>query len=198
MPDPFLRTLEAHLIPHQQAHAFITQHHYARSAANTSVYAIGLFSPAPNNDFLLGAQLWMPTTPTVARSLAARYAPDLPNPPAQVLALSRLALIPQLPTNTASRFLALARTTIIDRTRWPILVTWADTNQGHQGTIYRADNWIQDSTTSGGDVYRDPQRNNQQVARRATRSRTRQEMLDLGYTPAPSRPKIRFVRPPGY
>lgn len=196
MPDSFLSALEAHLIPHSLAVSLIRQHHYARSAANTSVYAIGLFSP--HEDFLLGAQLWMPTTPTVARSLYARHAPNLPlhDAPSHVLALSRLALVPGLPTNSASAFLRRGRL-LVDRTRFPILVTWADTAQGHQGTIYRADNWLLDSTTAGADTYLDPARNNQQVSRKATRSRTVQEMYAAGYVRAPKAHKLRFVRTPG-
>lgn len=193
MPDAYLRSLEARVISHSQAVEVIRAHHYARSAANTSVLAAGLFD---SDGTLLGAQLWMPTTPTVARSLTRRYAQDIADrdAPARVLALSRFALVPGLPTNAATRFLALGRR-LIDRERYPVLVTWADTNQGHDGTIYRADNWICDSTTSGGDVYLDPV-TGRQVARRATRTRTAAEMIALGYVRAGSLPKIRYVRPP--
>lgn len=194
MPDEFLRALTATRAPHAECAALIREHHYAGSCANTSVYAIGLFHP--DRDDILGAQLWMPTTPTVARSLTRRHVPTISDEdaPRRVLALSRLALVPGLPTNTASRFLALGRR-LVDRDRFPLLVTWADTNQGHDGTIYRADNWLCDNRTSGGDVYRDPV-TGRQVARRATRTRTATEMRNLGYVRAGSLPKIRYVRLP--
>lgn len=69
--------------------------------------------------------------------------------PAGPLMLTRLAVHPDVPTNGAS-FLLGRSMKMIDRQTWPVLVTYADTGQGHTGAIYKATNWTYDGM--GGSV----------------------------------------------
>jgi hypothetical protein len=69
---------------------------------------------------------------------------------------------------------------LIDRSRWPCLVTYADEAQGHTGAIYRAVNWEYIGRTKPERVYLDDDR--RMIARKAgNKTRTHQQMLDLGY-----------------
>lgn len=65
------------------------------------------------------------------------------------LMLTRLVVAPDVPTNGAS-FLLGRSMKLIDRDRWPVLVTYADTGQSHTGAIYKATNWTFDGV--GGHV----------------------------------------------
>src|SRR5690606_40873349 len=79
-------------IPHRDAVAFITEHHYAKGAANTSVARYGLYQQEGGE--LLGAILYMPPPGQAAKAAN----PDCPE---RVLALSRLAIAPAAPKNAA-------------------------------------------------------------------------------------------------
>jgi hypothetical protein len=59
-----------------------------------------------------------------------------------VLSLSRLVVVPGVPKNACS-FLIRHSMRLIDRERWPCLLSYADEWQGHEGTIYRAAGWVE-------------------------------------------------------
>jgi hypothetical protein len=42
---------------------------------------------------------------------------------------------------------------LIDRTRWPVLLTYADSGQGHTGAIYLAAGWTRDGEGGGWNYY---------------------------------------------
>jgi hypothetical protein len=63
--------------------------------------------------------------------------------PAGPLMLTRFVLDPEAPKNSASFFLRHS-VRLIDRTTWPVLVSYADTGRGHTGAIYRAAGWTHD------------------------------------------------------
>lgn len=158
--------------------------HYAGGAPNTSTYRHGLYQ----RDVLLhgdayGLTLWLPPTRAAAEAIAGDRWQG-------VLALSRLAVAPEVPTNGAS-FLLGRSMRLIDRDRWPVLVTYADTNQGHTGAIYRATNWRCDGPVPAGDVWL---KDGVQMGRkRGARSLSVAEMRAAGFERAPAAPKIRFV-----
>lgn len=170
---------------HGEAEQIIRQFHYSQSCPNTSTYRHGLYSAA-DGIFALpyGVALWIPPTRTAAEHLAGS---DWQG----VLSLSRLVVIPDVPTNGAS-FLLGRSMRMIDRRRWPVLVTYADTNQGHTGAIYRATNWRCDGEVPAGDVWESPT-GSLQGRKRGRFTRTADEMRQLGFTRRPSSPKIRFV-----
>ena len=169
---------------HDIAVRLIRAWHYTRGASNTSTYRHGLYRAEFGLGDPYGVALWIPPMPTTAGAVAGD---DWQG----VLALSRLVVDPELPTNAAS-FLLGRSMRLIDRKRWPVLVTYADTGQGHTGAIYRATNWRCDGEVPAGDVWLDG------AGRMTSRKHggftyTSGQMRDRGYTKAPSLPKIRFV-----
>jgi hypothetical protein len=167
---------------HAACSAFIVSTHYAAGTANTSVARHGLYRQGESD--LMGVAMWMPPTPTAARAVAGDQWRG-------VLALSRLAVAEGQPTNAAS-FLLGAAMRMVDRERWPVLLTYADTRLGHTGAIYKATNWTCEGMTPAGDVWLMPD-GSQRGRKRGGRNISAAEMREMGATPAPKAPKIRYV-----
>ena len=167
---------------HGEAVAFLRSHHYAKSAPNTSTYRHGIY-PVGLFGRLAGVALWIPPTKAAAQVVAGD---DWQG----VLSLSRLAIEPDMPTNAAS-FLLGRSMRLIDRDRWPVLVTYADTAQGHTGAIYRATNWMCDGEVPAGDTWVMPD-GSQCGRKRGGRTLTAAEMRAIGAERSASLPKIRF------
>ncbi len=148
------------------------QHHYARGGSNTAVYRHGLFLKEkvlfdPN---CMGIAWWLPPTKSAA---LATYPPNWRG----VLCLSRLVIAPGVPKNACS-FLLAASMRMIDRERWPCLVTYADEWQGHYGGIYKATNWDYVGRTKPQAVW---VLGDRMISRKAgPKTRTKTEMLSLG------------------
>ena len=68
------------------------------------------------------------------------------------LQLSRLVVRPDAPKNAAS-FLLRRSMGLLDRRQWPVLLTYADSGQGHTGAIYRATGWVPDGKCGGWNYY---------------------------------------------
>lgn len=170
---------------HDAAEHLIRLMHYSHSCPNTSTYRHGLYAVA--DGFLAplqGVALWIPPTKTAGQAIAGD---DWQG----VLSLSRLVVAPEVPTNGAS-FLLGRSMRKIDRKRWPVLVTYADTNQGHTGAIYKATNWRMDGPVPAGDVWETA--GGQLVGRkRGGFTLTAEQMRGRGCVKRPSAPKIRFV-----
>lgn len=98
---------------------------------------------------------------------------------ARPLSLSRLVVDDSVPTNGASFLIGRSIRQIRATGKWVALVTFADESQKHTGQIYRATNWRAVGKTKPYPLWVD--RRGRQVARLATRSRTRAEMEALGY-----------------
>ena len=107
-----------------------------------------------------------------------------------MLALSRLVVVPGVPSNAAG-FL-LARSMKLLPPRWHTLVTWADTRHGHDGTLYRAANW-EYAGLMRGSSHTFVDATGRQVAVKAKRTRSHAEMEALGYTRLPPAPKHKFI-----
>lgn len=168
-PGPVARRSDyvARDAPLAEAALLIRAEHYARGCANTAVYCHGLYRAGT----LVGAALWMPPTKPCAQSVHADWR--------RVLALSRLAVSPAEPQNAASLLIGASVRLIRRARRWAALVTFADESQGHTGTIYRATNWTYLGRTRPEARWVDSA--GRQVARLATRSRTRAQMEALGH-----------------
>jgi hypothetical protein len=150
----------------------VKRFHYAGRGSNTGVYRHGLFRKGEElMEFnCIGVAWWIPPTKSAA---LATY----PDNWQGVLCLSRLVLDPLVPKNGAS-FLMSASMRLIDRVKWPCLVTYADTLQGHTGAIYRATNWDYVGVTKPERAYFI---DGIMVSRkRGPRTFTHQEMLDQG------------------
>jgi hypothetical protein len=162
----------------------VEAHHYARGGSNTATYRHGLFRKGAFwEEECLGIAWWIPPTKSAG-------AASFPQNPQGVLALSRLVIVPGVPKN-ACTFLLSRSVKLIDRKRWPCLVTYADDWRGHSGGIYRAANWsyvgktTPEATFTIGGVM---------TARKAGgHTRTRAEMALLGAQYEGSHAKHKFM-----
>lgn len=169
-------------VPLKVVQDFIRQHHYAGGGSNTATYRHGLFKKG--DDMCLGVAWWIP--PTKSAALAT-----FPEDWQSVLSLSRLALHPSVPKNGASFLLGQSRK-LIDKARWRCFVTYADEWQGHDGGIYKADNWTYIGRTKPERTY---VKDGVMTARKAgPKTRTHSEMLALGAELIGSFSKHKFVR----
>jgi hypothetical protein len=169
-------------LPMSEAAELVREHHYSKSCANTSVACHGLYH---RDDYMtpMGAALWMPPTPNAARTVAEDWR--------SVLCLSRLVILPDVPTNGAS-FLLGRSMQLLDRERWPVLLTYADTRHGHSGAIYRATNWQEVGEVKAGDQWIGPF-GEQRGRKRGPRNLSVAELEAAGFTRLPAAPKIKFV-----
>lgn len=119
----------------------IQQFHYSRdygggaAARHVLVPTVSVWAgPA------MGAAVWHPAV------YAMRRYGVLP------LQLSRLVVRPEAPKNAAS-FLLRWSMRLLDRSVWPVLITYADSGQGHTGAIYKATGWAADGSGGGWNYY---------------------------------------------
>ena len=157
--------------------------HYSHGTSNTSVYCHGLF---PRDWFwateAVGVAIWLPPTKTAAQSFSENWR--------GVLALSRLAVQDEIPTNAESFFIRHSMD-LVDRKRWPVLISYADEWRGHTGAIYEASGWTECGRTKPERTY---VLNGRMISRKAgPKTRTHSEMLALGAECVGSFRRIRFV-----
>jgi hypothetical protein len=153
------------------ARRLVRTYHYARGASNTATYLHGLFRAGSFwEEDCLGCAWWIPPTRSAAE---ATYPKDW----CGVLSLSRLVVAPEVPTNGASYLIGRSMR-LIDRERWPCLVTYADEWRGHSGAIYLAANWTPVGKTAPESTW---VLNGRMLSRKAgDHTRTAAEMRDLG------------------
>ena len=167
--------------------AFIEAHHYSHSAARAVSYLHGLFTP---EGALVGVAWWMvPIRP--AAVYAARICGS--GDEKGVLNLSRLVIYPDQGVGAASWFLS-ASIRLIDRSRWPVLLTFADSGEGHGGQIYQATNWIYAGASAAGDTWVHKVTGEQRGRKRFDRTYSAAEMRAMGFEKRPPEPKHRYVR----
>jgi len=167
------------------ARRLVERYHYAGRASNTATYLHGLF---PKGSFwnaeCVGVAWWIPPTKSAA---LATYPRDWKG----VLALSRMVIVPGVPKNACS-FLLARSMKLIDRERWPCLVTYADTYQGHVGTIYKAANWVCLGYTKKYETYVLP--DGKRIAKkRGNMTRTKRQMEEMGARLMGYHRRIKFV-----
>lgn len=156
-----------------QSKELIRKYHYARGGSHTGVFFHGLFDRRFGDDWLLGVAQWLPPTRVAAESVNKGEWQ-------RVLALSRLVIDPGVPKNACS-FLISKSIRLIERTgNWSTIVTYADESQGHLGTIYLAANFQYVGRMPATPRWVDPT-TGRQVATLSTKTRTKQQMIDLGY-----------------
>lgn len=168
------------------AEQLVIDNHYARGASNTATYLHGLYPVG----WLwyrqcVGVAWWLPPTKSCAQSWAGDAWEG-------VLCLSRFVIEPEVPSNAAS-FLLSKSLKMIDRTRWPVLITYADSWRGHTGMIYRAVGAEHCGETKPEAVYTI---NGRMTARKAgPKTRTHAEMLALGamFEGRHSKSRFRFL-----
>lgn len=147
--------------------ALIARYHYAGGASNTVTACHGLIHR--ETGAVRGVAWWIPPT----RDAAAAHWPI----PEEVLSLSRLVILPDSPTNAAT-FLMMRSVALLDA-RWRCLVTYADTERGHTGQIYKAAGWEDRGPSAPTPVWVDA--NGRRVAKKAGhRTRTMAQMTEIG------------------
>ena len=114
------------------ASALVAAHHAYGGAANTAVACFGVVERSR----LVAAYVWMPAAAGVWRKVS-------PSAPGAALALSRMVAVPREARDLRhiSRPLRRQMRALLDRGRWPVLVTYSDESQGHTGHVYRCSGW---------------------------------------------------------
>ncbi len=130
------------LIKAAEVRALCERHHAYGSAGDVFTYAFGVFEEGA----LVAAYAWQPPPPGTADAVC-------PEAPQGVLALSRMVAVPsnERRLRHVSKPLRRQMLTLIDRTRWPVLVTYSDEGLGHSGHVYKCSGWT--STERAERVY---------------------------------------------
>jgi hypothetical protein len=108
------------------------KHHGYGAASATKTYAFAVYEDGKP----IAAFAWQPPPVGAAKSVC-------PEAPSGVLALSRMVAVDRSERKLAhiSRPLRRQMRVIIDRGRWPVLVTYHDEGQGHTGHVYKCNGW---------------------------------------------------------
>lgn len=119
-------------IPISEVDALCKQFHAYGGASSTATYAFGVYEGST----LVAAYAWQPPPAGAAKAVN-------PYAPYAVLALSRMVAVPreQRSLKHVSKPLMLQMKRLIDRTRWPSLVTYSDEGLGHSGYVYASSGW---------------------------------------------------------
>ncbi len=131
IPSPALQSIRVQPIPFVAAKRILVKHHYLHSLPGGTKLAFGTFVEGK----LLGA-ITFGVGPYNAFALVDGACPD------DCLALTRLWLSEELPSNSESRVIAVCLRYLKKYTTLKFIMTYADPTQGHVGTIYQATGWI--------------------------------------------------------
>jgi len=112
--------------------ALVGKYHGYGSMGNSSTYAFAVYE----DGVPVAGFSWQPPPPGAAKSVC-------PEAPGGVLALSRMVAVPraQRRLRHISKPLRRQMRALIDRGRWPVLVTYSDEGQGHTGHVYKCSGW---------------------------------------------------------
>jgi len=115
-------------VPLETTRTLFEEHHGYGSVGGTATYCFGVFEGLR----LVAAFTWQPPPFGAAKSVC-------PEEPQAVLALSRMVAVgrDKRSLNHVSRPLKRQMRHLIDRGRWPVLLTYSDEGQGHTGHVYR-------------------------------------------------------------
>ena len=108
------------------------RHHGYGSVSDSATYAFAVYETGR----AVAAYIWQPPPPGAARSVC-------PECPEGVLALSRMVAVPRAERRLRHVSTPLRRQMrkLIDRTRWPVLLTYSDEGEGHTGHVYKCSGW---------------------------------------------------------
>ncbi len=123
-------SFELRVVPLDTVRALCQHFHGYASAGGVSVYSWGVVEAGR----LVAAFAWQPPPPGAAKAVC-------PEAPQGVLALSRMVAAPkhERSLNHISKPLR-KQMKLIDRGRWPVLLTYSDEGQGH-GHVYKCSGW---------------------------------------------------------
>ena len=136
-------------VPKKAVTGFIEKHHYSHYAGGIQhKQCFALHSP--DGPFglprMIGAAIYgQPAMPDTAK----KYHPD---EPLRCWEMRRLCCIDDTPTNTESFFIGKTLQWIRQNTDVQVIISYSDLNQGHEGTIYKATNFVHLGETSPSKV----------------------------------------------
>jgi hypothetical protein len=133
---------ECRLVERNEIQAFVEKWHYSKSINGVMTdYCFGLY----DGDELVGAMIYGRLGMANAWK---RYAHN----PDHVIELRRLCCIDDTPKNTESYFIGKTIRWLKNNTELKAIISYADCNQNHEGTIYKASNFCFEGKTSPGRV----------------------------------------------
>lgn len=104
------------------------KHHGYGDAGGSATYCFAVYEDGKR----IAAYAWQPPAFGASKSVC-------PEEPQGVLALSRMVAVPRDQRELQRISIPLREQFgIIDRGRWPVLITYSDEGQGHNGWVYRA------------------------------------------------------------
>ena len=121
------------------AKPFVEKWHYSKSVHGLHItQCFGLFKEG-NFGFpkMIGAMMY-----GVPSSMHGQTTSKYGNDSGKILELNRLCCIDDTPTNTESYFLGSSMRWLKKNTDYQVIVSYADPEYGHGGTIYKASNFI--------------------------------------------------------
>jgi hypothetical protein len=124
--------------------AFLGKWHYSNYVNIQAKEVFGLFREGTFLPEMVGVCVY--TRPAGPAAAQKYYAQD----PDKCLELRRLCLIDDTPKNAESFFVSRTLKWLKKNTDWKFVVSYADPEQGHQGTIYKASNFKYEGVTSPG------------------------------------------------
>lgn len=124
--------------------AFLKVWHYSDYANIQAKEVFGLFREGVFLPELVGVCIY---TRPAGPSAAQKYYPQDPD---KCLELRRLCLIDDTPKNAESFFVSRTLKWLRKNTDWKFVVSYADPEQGHVGTIYKASNFKYEGVTAAG------------------------------------------------
>lgn len=110
----------------------VEQHHKYGAMGNGATYAFAVYE----DEKPVAGFAWQPPPMGSAKTVC----PEFPN---GVLSLSRMIAVPKAERRLKhiSKPLRYQMLNMIDRTRWPVLVTYSDESSGHTGYVYQCSGW---------------------------------------------------------
>lgn len=126
-----------------------TKYHGYASAGGLATYAFAVYEKRSREEKVVAVFAWQPPPYGAAKSAC-------PEAPYGVLSLSRMTAVPRRYRSLRHISAPLRRQMrmLIDRTRWPVLITYHDEGQGHTGHVYKCSGW-QPTTRSEVPFYMD-------------------------------------------
>lgn len=176
-------------LDYKTAKEFLDKYHY--QCAGRGGYAIGAYF----GGVLVGVVVYCPPVrQEIAKRQGVAYS--------EIWELSRLCINPDFQCKNFATWL-IARSRRMFRAGHEgvkLLVSFADTTYGHNGTIYRADNWKLDGEVVSGYWYVDAKRSiihKKSVWNKAKRNGVteREQAAADGLLKVKGRPKLRFIHP---
>jgi len=129
-------------VDRQDIKTFIEKWHYSKTINGCIAdYCYGLF----NENILIGAMFF---GRMAMKNQYKRFSDDEKN----VIELRRLCCVDETPKNTESFFIGKALKLLRNDWKKGIVVSYADMDYGHNGTIYKASNFIEIEQTKKGKI----------------------------------------------